>query len=238
MFQGGLVKGRQTGGCSSFSAVPSVRSGRADIFANTPSDPNPPPITRGREPDEAVSDVAGTEVGAVGAESRAESLVDLMVGVESCRTNLALSSVSSSLASSSSNASARSLLTRPFRVGDEAREWKDGGGELGTWARRCGTSSWSSSSWAFTCGKQSSVSLSVQKSSRCAPTYPLVTPRHGCCCFLLKSRSVVDPEKGYNVVIGWSRAPVEKRSTVGNKEIQEATKGKIKRRGLVESRRR
>lgn len=150
--QGFQSKGRQTGGCSSFSALPSVRSGRADIFANTPSVPTPPPITRGREPDEAVSDVAGIEVGAVGAESRAESVVDLMVGVESCRTNLALSSVSSSLASSSSKASARSLLTWPFCVGEEAREWKDGGGESGTWPRRCGTSSWSSSSWAFTCG--------------------------------------------------------------------------------------
>lgn len=43
-----------------------------------------------------------------------------------------------------------------------------------------------------------------------------------------KSRSVVDPEKGYNVVIGWSRAPVEKRSAAGIKEIQEATKEKSK----------
>jgi hypothetical protein len=81
------------------------------MFANTPSVPTPPPITRGREPDEVVSGVAGVETGTVGAESREESLVDLMVGVEFCRTNLCLSSASSSLASSSSNASARSLLT-------------------------------------------------------------------------------------------------------------------------------
>ena len=145
-----------TGGCSSFSALTSVRSGRADMLANTPSVPTPPPITRGRDPDEALSGVAGVGAGAVGAEDRAES-ADRMVGVEFCRTSRCLSSASSSLASSSSKASARSLLTRPFRVGEEAREWNDGGGELGIWARRCGTSCSSSSSWAFTCINRASV---------------------------------------------------------------------------------
>lgn len=235
MFLGGLVKGRQTGGCSSFSGAPSVRSGRADIFANTPSDPNPPPITRGREPDEAVSDVAGTELGAVGAESRAESLVDLMVGVESWRTNLALSSVSSSLASSSSKASARSLLTRPFRVGEEAREWKDGGGELGTRARGCGTSSCSSSSWAFTCNQMSASASKVTAMRAHIPSRNAQT-------WLLLGSAQVTQRRGpgervqcRNRLVTSARG---KRSAVGTKEMQEATKKKIKRRGLVESRRR
>jgi hypothetical protein len=92
------------------------------MLANTPSEAFPPPITRGRELDEVVSAVAGMEADAAGAEDREESLVDRMVGVEFWRTNLCLSSASSSLASSSSNASARSLLTRPFRFGEEARE--------------------------------------------------------------------------------------------------------------------
>lgn len=37
--------GERTGGCSSFSD--SVLSGLADIFANTPSVPEPPPTIRG-----------------------------------------------------------------------------------------------------------------------------------------------------------------------------------------------
>lgn len=207
--------------------MPSVRSGRADIFANTPSVPTPPPITRGREPDEAVSDVAGTEVGAVGVESRAESLVDLMVGVESCRTSLALSSVSSSLASSSSKASARSLLTRPFRVGEEAREWKDGGGELGTRARRCGTSSWSSSSWAFTCGKQSNVNFGVQNHRDARPHTLSYRPDMAAVVFC-KVTQCRRPGEGYNVVIGWSRAPVEKGAQPESRRYKKRQRRKSK----------
>lgn len=118
-----------TGGNSSFSDDESVRSGRADMFANTPSDPNPPPITRGLEPEEsAAAYTFGCATGGVGRET---SLDELIVGVEFWRTSRCLSSVSSSLASSSSKASARSGSTVLRRVGEEAREWNEGGGELG-----------------------------------------------------------------------------------------------------------
>lgn len=54
-----------------------------------------------------------------------------------------------------------------------------------------------------------------------------------------KSRSVVDPEKGYNVVIGWSRAPVGTKERSRNQgDVEKATTERMKRRGLGETWRR
>lgn len=149
-----------TGGCSSFSD--SVRSGRADRLAKTPSVPTPPPMTLGRELDDVV---LGEMVACPSNASRCGPeplLMDGLDGVALCRTSRCLSSgSSSSLASSVSNASARSGSTGPRRVGEEARERKDGGGELGMaawcslgWGEES-TPSLSSltSSWAFTCSE-------------------------------------------------------------------------------------
>jgi hypothetical protein len=61
----------------------------------------------------------------------------LFIGKEFPRTSRCLSSGSSSLSSPSlSNASASVGSTVSFRsrdTNDDAREWKDGGGELGVW---------------------------------------------------------------------------------------------------------
>lgn len=74
-----------------------------------------------------------------------------------------------------------------------------------------------------------------EKSSRCTSTYPLVTPGHGCCYNLPKSRSVVDSGKRHNVVIGWSRAPVGIKERSRNQEdVEKATTERMKRRGLGE----
>jgi hypothetical protein len=77
-------------------------------------------------------------------------------GVELPRTKRCLSSGSSSLSSpSASKASARSELTVLDRSLEDALEWKDGGGELGTGYAGLGKGavgvSGSSTSWALTC---------------------------------------------------------------------------------------
>jgi hypothetical protein len=86
----------------------------------------------------------------------------VLAGNEFPRTKRCLSSGSSSLSSPSvSNASASvasTLASLSCDIMDDAREWKDGGGELGT------ASVWlavgavgvpgSFSSWVFTCNKQ------------------------------------------------------------------------------------
>lgn len=123
---------KRTGGCSSFSE--SVRSGRADILANTPSDASPEPITR-PDLDDVTSVLAVWYVPLplfVDASPVLEGVTWLWLGAVFCRTSRCLSSASSSLASSSSNASASVESTGSFRRwGDDEREWKDGGGDPG-----------------------------------------------------------------------------------------------------------
>lgn len=128
-----------TGGCSStFSPV----SGFALKFANTPSDPDPPPYTL---PVVLTGSKTGKCVGVLCTIGRGVSFVVVVIGSLSTfsvdelagvpRINLCLSSpsFSSSLSDpSASKVSARfwsSTLCRD--VGEEARERKDGGGEAG-----------------------------------------------------------------------------------------------------------
>jgi len=95
------------------------------------------------------------------------------------RTSRCLSSGSSSLSSSVSNASARSGFTVWLRSRDsieDALEWKDGGGEFGMGCVCLGASigeSMSSSSWAFTCCRvrsQYASTSSIFVPFRSAPT--------------------------------------------------------------------
>ena len=98
------------------------------MLANTPSVENPEPTTLA-DLDDGDS-VCGVEyVGACDDEWAADAVVSL--GIEFWRTSRCLSSASSSLASSSSKASASVESTWVFRWGDDAREWNDGGGDPG-----------------------------------------------------------------------------------------------------------
>lgn len=159
----GLVRGH-TGGCSSFSLAP-ARSGLAVKFEKTPSLWMPLPkilfdaAVTAAAAAVAIFDLAGAGAGMLlAAEPPPAVELPLMMGSEFCLTRRCLSSGSSSSSeSSASNASARvGSLTRLFRgVGEDALEWKDGGGELGIcWRERVvwmGEETWSSSSWALTC---------------------------------------------------------------------------------------
>lgn len=98
------------------------------MFAKTPSF-EPAPMTR-------VERGAGVGCGCTGERG--------VCGVEFWRTRRWRSSDSSSVPSSvSSKASARVVST--WWVGDDGREWKDGGGEDGIGVRKEG----GSSSWTF-----------------------------------------------------------------------------------------
>jgi hypothetical protein len=129
-----------TGGCSSvFSPV----SGFALKFANTPSDPDPPPYTL-----VVVGVKAGRIVGRL-TTGGGDGVPSVVGSVATCseddeasvpRINLCLSSpsFSSSLSDpSASNVSARFWSTgeasckRCLEVGDEARDRNEGGGEDG-----------------------------------------------------------------------------------------------------------
>ena len=155
-----------TGGCSSFS-LPA--SGLALRFANTPSDPDPPPYTLpvvgvGAKTGKIVAlrSMTGGRVSAADVDTR----VVCPAGAVGCpRINRCLSSpsFSSSLSDpSASKVSARfwstavgwDSLARCREVGEEARDRKDGGGEVGTMGL------WRvSSSFADTC--RPSVSIIV-----------------------------------------------------------------------------
>ncbi len=87
-------------------------------------------MNRGREPDDV--GLGGCTGACWLAAPMWPLLTEPLDGVVLWRTNRCVSSASSSLSPSASNASARSGSTWPFRVGDEAREWNDGGGEFGT----------------------------------------------------------------------------------------------------------
>lgn len=138
----------RTGGISSFSTAVS-RSGLADMLANTPSDPTPPPTTLPRVAGDTVDEPEGGGVYCTGTGGGVLlPLLVVVAGVAVWRTSRCLSSASSSLSSSLSNASARSGSTWFCLVRDDARERNEGGGELGI---GCPRPRWtSSSSWAFT----------------------------------------------------------------------------------------
>lgn len=127
-----------TGGISSFSTAAS-RSGRADMLANTPSVPTPPPTTRPLVAAAEATDPADGGVYCAGVgDVLPLAVVAVVAGVAVWRTNRCLSSASSSLSSSLSNASARSWSTWFCLVWDDALERKDGGGDVGTcWPRPC-----------------------------------------------------------------------------------------------------
>jgi hypothetical protein len=122
--------GALTGGCCS---VFSAASGLAARFANTPSDPDPPPyipVVVGAKIGNWVDSLSMGGACALGA-------ITCSLGGEACppRINLCLSSpsFSSSLsAPSASNVSARVRSTGWLcREVDEVRERKEGGGEVG-----------------------------------------------------------------------------------------------------------
>jgi hypothetical protein len=134
-----------TGGCSSFS--PPV-SGLALKFANTPSDPDPPPYTLpvvrvGAKTGNIVAlrSIVGGRVSAVDVDSVVVCSAAGAVGWPRINRCLSSPSLSSSLSDpSASKVSARfwstgvgcDSLARCREVGEEARDLKDGGGELGT----------------------------------------------------------------------------------------------------------
>lgn len=158
---------RHTGGISSFSG-PALRSGLAVKFENTPPFSIPPPYTRLFAPAVVAADgrIGSNAEGVLAGVSWALLPADggATIGSEFCLTRRWRSSDSSSSSSesSASNASARAgSLTRRLRppgAMEEAREWKEGGGEEGGgiesgeevdwWCVLEET--WSSSSWALT----------------------------------------------------------------------------------------
>lgn len=134
-----VISGSLTGGCSS---VFSPTSGFAARFANTPSDPDPPPYTL-----VVLGVKMGNCVGRLSTCGRSGSpSVGSGVGIRSTeaeagepRINLCLSSpsFSSSLSAPPASNVSASVWSTGWElcreVGEEARERKEGGGEEGVW---------------------------------------------------------------------------------------------------------